>query len=351
MPSQSFSSLLADQAFLASVSPISAALSLPPEIVWKDFMVFAVLKELLQGKLPENLSDLPSRLVFKGGTSLSKAYGLIDRFSEDIDLAFLNCSADGVKQLGKAAADGYLKGIEGFIGTFPFVRSTAKVQSTERKRITTCEYVRPTNVGSLDSSAAPYLKPHVLLEMDFRTEPFPTLFLPIGSILGDYLKNANPQVYDKNEVLHPFEMRVMDYKRTLIEKTLAVLTCISSFSNSDGRERFSVAERERHFYDIHKLYERFRTEGHSFGQEMLGIFKSSVESDRKIFRTLNYEISDQGLPLVSQKLEVVSSASFRAHYGQVYSASPIYYGTRLQPENILDGVLDYLGQLKVFFGE
>ena len=30
-------------------------------------------------------SDLP--FVFKGGTSLSKAYGLIDRFSEDIDLS------------------------------------------------------------------------------------------------------------------------------------------------------------------------------------------------------------------------------------------------------------------------
>ena len=30
-------------------------------------------------------SELP--FVFKGGTSLSKAYGLIDRFSEDIDLS------------------------------------------------------------------------------------------------------------------------------------------------------------------------------------------------------------------------------------------------------------------------
>ena len=34
------------------------------------------------------MSDLP--FVFKGGTSLSKAYGLIERFSEDIDLS-MNC--------------------------------------------------------------------------------------------------------------------------------------------------------------------------------------------------------------------------------------------------------------------
>jgi hypothetical protein len=241
MSRQNLLNLLADQMFLRSVSPISAELSLPSEIVWKDFMVFAVLKQLLHAELPENLSDLPSRLVFKGGTSLSKAYGLIDRFSEDIDLAFLNSAADGVKQLGKTAADGYLKGIEGLVGTFPFIRKASKVQSTERKRITTCEYIRPADIGPLTSSAAPYLKPHVLLEMDFRSEPFPTLQLPIGSIMGDYLRSANPEMYEKSEALHPFKMRVMDYKRTLIEKTLAVLTCISSYGRGEENERFSVA--------------------------------------------------------------------------------------------------------------
>jgi hypothetical protein len=351
MSRQSFSSLLNDTTFLAAVSPIASALSLPAEIVWKDFMVFAVLKELLQSDRPEKLSDLPSRLVFKGGTSLSKAYGLIERFSEDIDLAFLNSGADGVKQLGKTAADAYLKGIEGLVGTFPFVTKAIKVHSTERKRITTCEYIRPTDIGPLAPTVVPYLKPHVLLEMDFRSEPFPTLQLPIGSMMGNYLRNANPQVYEKNEALHPFEMRVMDYKRTLIEKTLAVLTCIASYSRAEGNERFSVAERERHFYDIHKLYERFKAEGYTFNQDMLAIFKSSVELDRRIFRTLNYEISEQGLPVISQKIEVVSSKAFRAHYSQVYAASPIYYGTRLESEKILDGVGEYLGQLKIFFGE
>ena len=37
--------------------------------------------ELAKGELP---------FVFKGGTSLSKAYNLIDRFSEDIDLSMAN---------------------------------------------------------------------------------------------------------------------------------------------------------------------------------------------------------------------------------------------------------------------
>lgn len=49
------------------------------QIVEKDFWVCWVLKQLFD-------SPLKDRIIFKGGTSLSKVYGLIERFSEDIDL-------------------------------------------------------------------------------------------------------------------------------------------------------------------------------------------------------------------------------------------------------------------------
>jgi nucleotidyltransferase AbiEii toxin of type IV toxin-antitoxin system len=51
-----------------------------PAIVEKDFWVSWVLKGLYEHK------ELSQLLMFKGGTSLSKAYNLIERFSEDIDL-------------------------------------------------------------------------------------------------------------------------------------------------------------------------------------------------------------------------------------------------------------------------
>lgn len=51
-----------------------------PAITEKDFWVCWVLKKLFESK------ELSKHLVFKGGTSLSKVYGVIDRFSEDIDL-------------------------------------------------------------------------------------------------------------------------------------------------------------------------------------------------------------------------------------------------------------------------
>jgi nucleotidyltransferase AbiEii toxin of type IV toxin-antitoxin system len=58
----------------------AARRSMTPAIIEKDFWVCWVLKRLFADR------DLGSKLVFKGGTSLSKVFGLIDRFSEDIDL-------------------------------------------------------------------------------------------------------------------------------------------------------------------------------------------------------------------------------------------------------------------------
>lgn len=49
------------------------------QIVEKDFWVCWTLKQLFE-------SPLKNKLIFKGGTSLSKVYGVIERFSEDIDL-------------------------------------------------------------------------------------------------------------------------------------------------------------------------------------------------------------------------------------------------------------------------
>lgn len=50
------------------------------QIIEKDFWVCWVLRQLY------TLGDLPAELLFKGGTSLSKVFGVIERMSEDIDL-------------------------------------------------------------------------------------------------------------------------------------------------------------------------------------------------------------------------------------------------------------------------
>ncbi|MFN6061659.1 MAG: nucleotidyl transferase AbiEii/AbiGii toxin family protein, partial [Bacteroidota bacterium] len=52
---------------------------LPAAVIEKDFWVCWTLN--LLNEIPE----LKGNITFKGGTSLSKAWGLIERFSEDID--------------------------------------------------------------------------------------------------------------------------------------------------------------------------------------------------------------------------------------------------------------------------
>ncbi|MDD5170574.1 MAG: nucleotidyl transferase AbiEii/AbiGii toxin family protein, partial [Syntrophales bacterium] len=54
---------------------------LSPQIIEKDFWVCWTLRELF------TLPEIGSMLIFKGGTSLSKAYRLIERFSEDVDVS------------------------------------------------------------------------------------------------------------------------------------------------------------------------------------------------------------------------------------------------------------------------
>ena len=56
----------------------------PPATIEKDFWVCWTLKELF------GLSEWGALLTFKGGTSLSKGWALIERFSEDIDIVIFD---------------------------------------------------------------------------------------------------------------------------------------------------------------------------------------------------------------------------------------------------------------------
>src|SRR5947209_767587 len=71
---------LADRIDLFAVTARRRGLT--TQIIEKDFWVCWTLKRLF------TLPDPPAGLIFKGGTSLSKAYGAIERFSEDVDLSF-----------------------------------------------------------------------------------------------------------------------------------------------------------------------------------------------------------------------------------------------------------------------
>lgn len=80
MPADPYQELSSTQQ-LELLDEVSRRCGLVPAILEKDYWVCRTLDTLF------HLPELGEHLVFKGGTSLSKVYGLIDRFSEDIDVS------------------------------------------------------------------------------------------------------------------------------------------------------------------------------------------------------------------------------------------------------------------------
>lgn len=67
------------EAFEELLIGASNELAIPTNIIEKDYYVTIVLK---------SLAEKLDNMVFKGGTSLTKCYQLLDRFSEDIDISY-----------------------------------------------------------------------------------------------------------------------------------------------------------------------------------------------------------------------------------------------------------------------
>lgn len=67
-------------------------LNIRPEFIEKDYWITRALQRISQNVNAE-------KVVFKGGTSLSKAYRLTNRFSEDIDLAVIDADSFSGNQL------------------------------------------------------------------------------------------------------------------------------------------------------------------------------------------------------------------------------------------------------------
>jgi predicted nucleotidyltransferase component of viral defense system len=67
-------------------------MNLPPEYIEKDYWVTFALYNIFK-------NEIGKETVFKGGTALSKCFGLIQRFSEDIDLVVFRKESETSNQL------------------------------------------------------------------------------------------------------------------------------------------------------------------------------------------------------------------------------------------------------------
>jgi Nucleotidyl transferase AbiEii toxin, Type IV TA system len=205
-------------------------LGISPTAVEKDYWVSQVLRVL--GR------DFGDDFIFKGGTSLSKGYRLVERFSEDIDVLVLpgERGRGATDRLMKAMAQAAATGVGG---------SASGVGGSETGRHRSYEITYPAT-----REPTTLLRTSVLLEMGVRGGPDPHAPVPISSLLGDALEAAGTDLDDFDD-LRPFDLPVLHPGRTLLEKlvlthALAQQLAASSPAPIDGRSG-------RHFYDVYQL--------------------------------------------------------------------------------------------------
>ncbi|MDR1582831.1 MAG: nucleotidyl transferase AbiEii/AbiGii toxin family protein [Prevotellaceae bacterium] len=211
------------------------------QVIEKDWWVTMTLRALFE-------TSCANFLVFKGGTSLSKGWGLIERFSEDIDVAIsrdffgiTNVSSKNQRDKLRKLSSKYVQeklmldleeklknaGISGFMLE---VEPTESSDTDPRVLYVHYKTLFPENA---------YLLAHVKIEISCRSlrEPFEPL--KMRSMIAE---NYPDQPFaDKS-----FTANTVSPKRTFLEKAFLLHEALQ-------RGRTKITRMTRHLYDLHKL--------------------------------------------------------------------------------------------------
>lgn len=211
------------ETFEQVILKVSSETGIEASIIEKDYYVTLFLKKIV---------ELQPNIIFKGGTSLSKCYKVINRFSEDIDL-----NIDTVSKPTEGQRKKLKKNIVSIIDAFGFTLDNAdNVRSRRNYNRYIIDY--PTVFSSN------FLKEHLIIETAVYIKAYPCERLQATSIIYDYLKQNGYDDLITKYGLEPFELNVQTASRTLIDKLYA----LGDYYLSDA-----VQEHSRHIYDLYKL--------------------------------------------------------------------------------------------------
>jgi len=209
---------------------LSASLHLrvPLLFVEKDYWITLVLSRLAKSKYVDES-------VFKGGTSLSKGYNLIERFSEDVDIAIINDKGKTGNEIKTI-----IRTIEKEITPdFKELQMDGVTSKGSRFRKSVFEYVT-IEKGNANNK--------LIVEINSFANPFPFQKLNIQSMVFDFLLQTGNEKYVAQYNLQSFEVNVLSKEQTLIEKLVSLVR----FSFKENTIE-SISEKIRHFYDLHYL--------------------------------------------------------------------------------------------------
>lgn len=219
--------------FAGAIQVTSQELGIAPEFVEKDYWICQILQRL--SRHPQN-----KRIVWKGGTSLSKAYKLIKRFSSDVDFAVLLEGLSQNQQKKLVARIG--KDIAVDLEELDMPEITIK---NNRFRKTYHGY---TSVLGKKKDTLNFLGNHVIVEINTYGNPYPFVNKSIKPFITEMMEQRELYAMIEEMDMMPFKLNVLDKRRTLCEKVVSLIR----FSFEDD-EVSGIASKIRHFYDIYYL--------------------------------------------------------------------------------------------------
>lgn len=314
---------------------ISHKVNLPVQVIEKDFWVTAVLQMVFSLPIAEHL-------IFKGGTSLSKGWRLIDRFSEDIDLAvdpvFLGAEEGDltkkqIKKLRKASS------LFVFEKLTPMIRE--RIADVGIQSFLTLEaqpngegdntYPEPRQVyfhyKSIFVETLSYLRPDIVLEVSARSLLEPAEPIEVKSILAEHL---------------PFEplaiaaVHTAVPAKTFLEKAFLLHEMFSVPGHGKKAERKS-----RHLYDLYVMMNK------EFAKSAINNSQlwETIRHHREIYtsvRDMDYT------PEVRHRMRLVPREDIIDVWSNDYEAmkESMIYGKRPTFEELIDGMLELQERFK-----
>lgn len=202
-----------------------------PVYIEKDYWISKILQQLSRSVYAEST-------VFKGGTSLSKGYSLINRFSEDVDVAVLTGELSGnqIKTLISKVCKEMTQGLQE-----QYIPELTSKGSRYRKAL--YQYPSATNDPLYN-----FVANRVIVEINSFANPYPYVKRQIRSFITSYMEETDMLSLIKEHDMYPFELNILDKRRTLCEKIVSLLRFSFMDNPTEG-----LGSKIRHFYDIYFL--------------------------------------------------------------------------------------------------
>lgn len=230
----------------------ASSMQIDPFLIEKDLWVVITLSALFSYEDSEIF-------LFKGGTCLSKAYGLIERFSEDIDLTLDRekfsgeLSTENLSSLSRNKREKMIAEVREKVLVYledsiiPFLKKRIQEISKEKIEISS-DPKEPLNINVFypslfaENAANRYILPRILIEFGMRGDHFPSE----ERVVTSYLHQQMPK-------LEAFEVRVraLSPTRTFFEK----LTLLHAEHNRPDSEAM-LGRVSRHYYDVYQLAQK-----------------------------------------------------------------------------------------------